>query len=123
MHCARLGSQGIELLTTRRLELPIGGEPAEWLRAVRRGDGAFGERWERVLAVDASSDGWRASSRFPNAVTRPGSKRGRCRPTSTSAIGNPPDPGATAAVAIVHPFVHSRWMDRFRRTQWTPRPS
>ena len=27
MHCARLGSQGIELLTTRRLELPIGGEP------------------------------------------------------------------------------------------------
>jgi hypothetical protein len=54
MHCARLGFQGIELLTTRRLELLISGEPAEWLRAVRRGDVAFGEWWERVLELDAT---------------------------------------------------------------------
>jgi hypothetical protein len=35
MHCARLGFQGIE--------------PAEWLRAVRRGDVPFEEWWTRVL--------------------------------------------------------------------------
>src|SRR5436309_6221188 len=31
MHCARLGFQCIELLTTRHLNLPIQGEPADWL--------------------------------------------------------------------------------------------
>ena len=35
MHCARLGFQCLELLGTGRLELPIQGEPADWLRAVR----------------------------------------------------------------------------------------
>lgn len=35
MHCSRLGFQCIELLTTGRLSLPIQGEPADWLRAVR----------------------------------------------------------------------------------------
>ncbi len=53
MHCARLGFQGIELLTSRRLELPIAGEPAEWLRAVRRGEVSFEQWWERVLHLDA----------------------------------------------------------------------
>ncbi len=43
MHAARLGFQGIELLTTGALRLPIEGEPAEWLRAVRRGEVAFEE--------------------------------------------------------------------------------
>jgi hypothetical protein len=52
MHCARLGFQGIELLTTRRLALPIEGEPAEWLRRVRRGEVPFAEWWARALAVD-----------------------------------------------------------------------
>jgi hypothetical protein len=53
MHCARLGFQGLELLTNRRLTLPIAGEPGDWLRAVRRGDVAFDEWWERVLRLDA----------------------------------------------------------------------
>jgi hypothetical protein len=53
MHCARLGFQGIELLTTRELQLPIQGEPAEWLRAVRRGDVGFEEWWARCLELDA----------------------------------------------------------------------
>jgi hypothetical protein len=53
MHCARLGFQCIELLTTRQLELPIQGEPADWLRAVRRGDVSFDEWWTRSLALDA----------------------------------------------------------------------
>jgi uncharacterized protein len=53
MHCARLGFQGLELLTNRRLNLPIADEPGNWLRAVRRGDVPFDEWWERVLRLDA----------------------------------------------------------------------
>jgi len=53
MHAARLGFQGVELLTTRRLDLPIQGEPADWLRAVRRGDVSFDDWWARCLDLDA----------------------------------------------------------------------
>lgn len=35
MHCARLGFQCLELVTTGALRLPIEGEPADWLRSVR----------------------------------------------------------------------------------------
>lgn len=53
MHCARLGFQCLELLHTHGLELPIHGEPAEWLRSVRRGDIRFSDWWDRVLDLDA----------------------------------------------------------------------
>lgn len=53
MHCARLGFQCIELLTTRQLALPIEGEPARWLRAVRQGEVSFTHWWERVLHLDS----------------------------------------------------------------------
>lgn len=53
MHCSRLGFQCLELLTTGKLELPIQGEPAEWLRAVRYGQIDFAEWWDRSLALDA----------------------------------------------------------------------
>ena len=53
MHCARLGLQCLELLGTGRLELPIQGEPADWLRSVRYGKVSFEEWWERSLALDA----------------------------------------------------------------------
>ena len=53
MHCARLGFQCLELLSTGRLELPIQGEPAEWLRAVRYGKVDFDEWWERSLELDS----------------------------------------------------------------------
>ena len=53
MHCARLGFQGLELLQTVRLNLPMQGEPAEWLRAVRRGEVPFDAWWNRALALDA----------------------------------------------------------------------
>ena len=53
MHAARLGFQGVELLTTGGLHLPIQGEPADWLRAVRRGDVSFDEWWARCLDLDA----------------------------------------------------------------------
>jgi hypothetical protein len=52
MHCARLGFQCIELLETGRLALPILGEPAAWLSAVRRGGVPFPSWWERVLELD-----------------------------------------------------------------------
>jgi hypothetical protein len=52
MHCARLGFQCVELLTTGRLELPIQGPAADWLRGVRRGDVAFDEWWETCLDLD-----------------------------------------------------------------------
>ncbi len=52
MHCARLGFQGLELLAERRLALPIQGEPADWLRAVRRGEVPFEEWWSRVVELD-----------------------------------------------------------------------
>ncbi len=56
MHCARLGFQCLELLATRRLMLPIEGEPADWLRAVRRGEVSFDDWWTRVLDLDTRLD-------------------------------------------------------------------
>ncbi len=53
MHCARLGFQCLELLSTGKLELPIQGEPADWLRSVRYGRVEFDEWWERSLELDA----------------------------------------------------------------------
>lgn len=53
MHSARLGFQGIELVTTGKLELPIQGEPADWLRSVRHGEVPFQEWWDRSLELDA----------------------------------------------------------------------
>lgn len=52
MHCARLGFQCQELLEAGVLHLPIQGEPAEWLRAVRRGDVSFDDWWATVLRLD-----------------------------------------------------------------------
>ena len=53
MHAARLGFQGIELLTTGRLQLPIAGEAGDWLRAVRAGKVPL-EEWEaRTQELDA----------------------------------------------------------------------
>lgn len=52
MHCARLGFQCVELLTTGALALPIQGEPADWLRAVRYGNVPFEEWRQRALALD-----------------------------------------------------------------------
>lgn len=54
MHAARLGFQCIELLTTRRLELPIGREVGDWLRAVRRGEISKGEWRGKVRELDAT---------------------------------------------------------------------
>jgi len=65
MHAARLGFQCIELLTTQRLQLPIQGEPADWLRAVRRGDVAFDEWWQRTLQLDAELEAFETDEDIP----------------------------------------------------------
>jgi hypothetical protein len=54
MHCARLGFQCLELLSTRRLALPMQGEPAAWLLGVRKGQVGFDEWWGRALGLDAA---------------------------------------------------------------------
>ncbi len=53
MHAARLGYQGIELLTTRGLALPIAGEAGDWLRAVRRGEVSRTDFLQRADELDA----------------------------------------------------------------------
>lgn len=70
MHCARLGLQCIELMTTRRLELPIQGEPAAWLRNVRRGEVSFADWWDRVLWLDAELERWQNEDSVPAGPQR-----------------------------------------------------
>jgi uncharacterized protein len=72
MHCARLGFQGIELLTQRRLELPIQGEPAQWLRAVRKGEVPFVDWWQRVLSLDAELESMLDGDSLPMGPDRDG---------------------------------------------------
>lgn len=70
MHCARLGYQCQELLTTGRLNLPVQGEPAEWLRAVRHGDVAFDEWWATVLRLDQDLEALEHDERYPPGPDR-----------------------------------------------------
>lgn len=94
MHCAWLGFQCIELLTTGSLALPIEGEPAEWVRAVRRGEVAFDEwgstRWS-VGRCAAPRPGTRDTRRRRAISGRSGTSEDR-------AVGrrNPPDRVAAA---------------------------
>jgi hypothetical protein len=70
MHCARLGFQGIELLDTQHLNLPILDEPAEWLRAVRRGDVPFQDWWERALDLDRELERRLGDDQIPSGPQR-----------------------------------------------------
>jgi len=65
MHCARLGSQCLELLDTGHLNVPIQGESADWLRAVRAGDVSFGDWWKRSLELDAQLDAMESDESLP----------------------------------------------------------
>ena len=70
MHAARLGFQGIELLTTRHLNLPIQAEPADWLRGVRRGEVSFDEWWQRCLSLDKRLDEMSGDESLPEGADR-----------------------------------------------------
>lgn len=99
MHALRLGVQGVELLTTGRLTLPIPQPAREHLRAVRRGEVALADVLAEVddlaarLADLATSsplpdqpdrawvDGWlhRSHLRYWGASRSAGAWRGRLR--------------------------------------------
>jgi hypothetical protein len=85
---SRLGFPGIELLNTGRLELPIGGEPAEWLKGVRCGGVAFGEWWERVLALDAALGAMESDESLPERSDSSKIEAGPCRSISTFGVAN-----------------------------------
>lgn len=52
MHAVRLGYQCLELLTTKKLELPIPGKRADHLRAIRRGEVPLGEIMQDISGLD-----------------------------------------------------------------------
>ncbi|HUQ44079.1 MAG TPA: nucleotidyltransferase domain-containing protein [Candidatus Limnocylindria bacterium] len=56
MHAARLGYQGVEILTTRALSLPIAGAPGDWLREVRGGKVPLDAVVARIEALDEQLD-------------------------------------------------------------------
>jgi uncharacterized protein len=70
MHCARLGFQGLELLRTGHLNLPMQGEPAEWLLAIRRGEVLLDEWWSRALELDAELEGLSDDESIPAGANR-----------------------------------------------------
>jgi hypothetical protein len=70
MHCARLGFQGLELLRSARINLPIRGEPADWLLAVRRGEVTFEEWWSRSLELDAELEAMAEDDSIPPGPDR-----------------------------------------------------
>jgi hypothetical protein len=90
MHAARLGFQCLELVTTRRLELPIQGEPAEWLRAVRRGDVPFQDWWDRCLHLDRQMERLHDDDRHPDQPDRAAIVGWSAR--THQAIWNSPNP-------------------------------
>lgn len=53
MHALRLGYQGIELMETGHITLPIPQDPGDFLRAVRRGEYSFRDVFEDLTAVRA----------------------------------------------------------------------
>lgn len=81
MHAARLGFQCVELLTTRQLQLPIGGEPAEWLRAVRRGKWRSRSGGIGVWPLTPNSSEWQRMIHCQLERTGSGSPSGPYRPT------------------------------------------
>lgn len=70
MHAARLGFHGVELLTTRRLQLPMPDAAAEWLRAVRRGEVTFDNWRERYLALYAQLERMSTDESIPEGPDR-----------------------------------------------------
>jgi len=65
MHCARLGFQSLELLDTGQLNLPIQGQAAGWLRAVRAGEVSFNDWWNRSLELDAQLEAMEGDQSLP----------------------------------------------------------
>ncbi len=70
MHALRLGVQGIELLTTGRITLPVAGPAGNWLRAVRRGEVPLDEVVVRLREAEAELERLRTASHVPDEPDR-----------------------------------------------------
>jgi hypothetical protein len=70
MHAARLGFQGIELLSSRGLFLPIANPAGEWLRSVRRGEVPRDEWAARVAELDAELVRLASNETIPETADR-----------------------------------------------------
>ena len=65
MHALRLGFQGVELLTTGRLTLPVPEPQRSYLRAIRRGEVRLAEVVDAVTAAESELVSLRDSSALP----------------------------------------------------------
>jgi hypothetical protein len=65
MHALRLGLQGIELLTTGRITLPVPEPDREYLRSIRRGEVALDEAVKAVADAEARLMQLRESTSLP----------------------------------------------------------
>ena len=71
MHALRLGLQGIELLTTGRITLPVPPPHRDTLRAVRRGELRLADVLDLVTGAEARLTELRDSSALPGQPDRP----------------------------------------------------
>ena len=70
MHALRLGYQGVELLTTGRITLPVPEPNRAYLRSIRRGEVELGEVIEAVSAAEAELIRLKDSSTPPDEPDR-----------------------------------------------------
>ena len=70
MHALRLGLQGVELLSTGRITLPVPEPDREYLRSIRRGEQPLAEVVEAVTAAEARLIELRDSPAIPDQPDR-----------------------------------------------------
>jgi hypothetical protein len=70
MHALRLGLQGVELLTTGRITLPVPEPGLSYLRSIRRGEVGLNEVSEAVASAEARLTQLRDSSSLPDEPDR-----------------------------------------------------
>jgi uncharacterized protein len=76
MHALRLGLQGIELLTTGRITLPVPEPDRAYLRSVRRGERPLAEVLDAVTGAQARLMRSGTARPSPMSPTGPGSMTG-----------------------------------------------
>ena len=70
MHALRLGLQGIELLSTGRITLPVPEPDREYLRSIRRGERPLAEVLDAIAAAEARLERLRDSASVPDEPDR-----------------------------------------------------
>ena len=71
MHALRLGLQGIELLSTGRITLPVPEPDRAYLRSIRRGERPLAEVLDAITAAEARLTELRDSPAIPDQPDRP----------------------------------------------------